>query len=151
MKIRLRKVDQKDRDVLLNWRNHSRVSSNSYNRHIITLQDHQRWFENILSSQFIFTYILESDNIPVGVIRFENEGSSTTRINYLIDPSYHGKGFGTRILQEGLKENKLENSTNIYFGYVLKTNIASIKIFEKLHFVKVSENDSELKFEKTVE
>lgn len=151
MNINIRKLELKDFEILLTWRNHVEVSSNSYNQGVISLKDHKIWFEKILNSKSIFTYILEFNQTPVGVIRFENESSRSTKINYLIDPNHHGKGLGTEILKLGIEKNKVENQDQQKFhGFVLKSNTASIKIFEKLHFKKVSENDSELKFEKTV-
>jgi RimJ/RimL family protein N-acetyltransferase len=127
--------------------------STSYNSEKILFEEHKKWFDKVLESNLIFTYILEIDGKPIGNIRFNNDSSNlTTKISYLIDPAYHGMGLGTEILKLGIIKYREENSgSRTFYGYVLKNNYASIRIFEKLQFKKISENESELKFEKTVQ
>ena len=141
-----------DIDLMFEWRNHSSIRSNSFNSQELLLKDHENWFYNTLNSKSIFTYIFELDGEPVGVVRFSNDANiPAAKISYLVDPTFQGKGLGTTILELGIEKNIEENSgLEKFYGYVIKDNYASIKIFEKLNFIKVSENDSELKFEKTV-
>lgn len=153
MKISLRNLYNKDLDLLYFWRNHPITRSNSLNQSEISLTDHKKWFDGVLKNDIVITYIMEVSGIPAGVIRFDIDplNGKTAKISYLIDPSQHGRGLGTNIVKRGIEKiskdnNKLEN----VFGHVLKQNLASIRIFEKLSFKKVSEDTSELKFEKPI-
>lgn len=150
MKKRLRKISKNDSEMIFDWRNHPMTRANSFNKSVLSLAKHKLWFNNILNSNKIRTYILEIDNISVGAIRFEIESIGNAKINYLIDPSKQGNGFGTEILKLGVVEifTEMPDLRKVY-GYVLKKNFASIRIFEKLSFKKVSENDTEIKFEKS--
>lgn len=149
MKKRLRDVTRNDLKILFNWRNHPSARNNSFDKSVLTLANHKEWFENVLKSNSSFLYILEIDEVPVGAIRFKIEDRHSAEINYLIDPSKHGKGFGTEILDVGVNRVFKENpGLKKVYGSVLKENLASIKIFEKLSFKKVSGNTLELKFEK---
>lgn len=145
-------MNASDMELMYGWRNHPDIRSNSFDSKKLLLDNHREWFDKTLNSNSIFTYILEVDQKPAGVIRFSNDANNlAAKISYLIDPVYHGKGFGTEILNLGIKKNKIENSgLKKFYGYVLKKNYASIRIFEKLNFTKISENESELKFEKTL-
>ncbi len=136
--------------MLFDWRNHPSTRSSSFDKNELSLADHEKWFYNALNSNSIITYILEVEGTPVGAIRFDLEDRQVAKINYLIDPSQQGKGFGTEILDLGVKKIFQENlKIKKVYGYVLRENLASLRIFEKLSFYKVSENKSELKFEKS--
>lgn len=147
MKKRLRELREVDRYMLFNWRNHPDTRKNSFDKRILSLDDHNEWFDNILNSNSSFTYILEAEDIPVGAIRFDLKSTEAAEINYLIDPSKQGNGFGTQILDLGVKKIfKTKAELKEVYGYVLEENLASIRIFEKLAFCKVSQNRSEIKF-----
>jgi len=150
MKEHLRKIMENDLKMIFNWRNHPDIRNNSFDKGELSLNEHKEWFNNVLKSDFITTYILEVDGTPVGVIRFDIESNGAAKINYLIDPLKQGKGFGTEILKLGMKKIFVEKiELKKVYGYVLKENLASIRIFEKLSFKKVSGNTSEIKFEKS--
>ncbi|SKB36927.1 Acetyltransferase (GNAT) domain-containing protein [Salegentibacter holothuriorum] len=153
MKSRLRNLKKSDLNPLFIWRNHPLTQLNSFDKKEILFADHKKWFNGILGSNLTATYILETEEVPVGVIRFdiETEDQRAAKISYLIDPLKHGKGLGTKILERGIKKISQENKKlDKVFGYVLRENLASIRIFEKLAFIKVSEDTSELKFEKSI-
>lgn len=149
MKKHLRSLSEDDSEMLFNWRNHPGIRSNSFDKNELSPAEHKEWFNDVLNSNLVTTYILEIDANPVGVIRFDIKDNESAKINYLIDPSQQGKGFGTGILELGVEKVFRDNSKlKKVYGYVLKENVPSIRIFEKLRFNKVSENTAELKFEK---
>lgn len=150
-KIKIRKVEKSDLEVTFLWVNDSKIRAFSFNRHKISLKEHQDWFLSKLKSKDSEYYILLDNGNPVGTIRFDIEDYKFAKINYLIDSHYTGRGLGTLILKKGiefLKKNK--PSIRSVYGYVFKENIASKKIFEKLSFKEVLENDNEIKYEKKI-
>ncbi|WP_424493684.1 GNAT family N-acetyltransferase [Salinimicrobium sp. GXAS 041] len=140
-----------DANLTFNWANIPGVRAFSYNKEKISYKEHINWYCDKLESANCQYYILEIYGNPAGSIRFDIEENHFAKINYLLDPCFTGKGLGTYLLENGitfLKENR--PSIQVVYGFVLKENLASIRIFEKLSFKKVSEDTSELKFEKRI-
>lgn len=148
---KLRYARKSDIKSTMNWVNNPKVRAFSYNQKKISQKEHTDWFYSKLDSTNCEYYILEVNGKPAGSIRFDIEKSESAKINYLIDPNYTGKGLGTYILEDGIRFlYKNIPSIKTAYGYVLKENIASIKIFEKLSYKKISDNGSELKYEKPI-
>lgn len=61
-----RKIERDDLELLLKWRNSERIHKVMLTDHIITMEEHKNWFENISKynplRNFIFTY----KNRPIG-------------------------------------------------------------------------------------
>ena len=150
-KPELRKAQLSDFIITHKWANTASVRFFSFNKDKIPIVVLLNWYCEKLESSDCEYYILEINGKEAGSIRFDIEKEESAKINYLLDPNFTGKGLGTYLLKNGLillKKNKpfLQN----VYGYVLKENTASIRIFEKLYFKKVSGNKSELKFEKSL-
>ena len=130
---RLRKIDKNDRLLLFEWANDPNVRANAKNLKPITWEEHVAWFDNIISNNSIFTYILVGARESIGMIRF-NIDSGKAIITYSINKKYRGQGFGKLIVKTGMKT--LENIIDkpVFVAYVKKDNIASEKIFNKLGF-----------------
>ncbi|SHF90379.1 Protein N-acetyltransferase, RimJ/RimL family [Salegentibacter echinorum] len=149
--LKLRYAEKADIASTLTWANNPQVRAFAYNQNKISHEVHTDWFYSKLESIDCEYYILEVQDKPAGSIRFDIEKNGSAKINYLIDPNYTGKGLGTYILDNGIKFlHKNRPSIKKVYGYVLKENIASIKIFNKLSYNKVSDNGSELKYEKPI-
>ncbi|WZL88720.1 GNAT family protein [Salinimicrobium sp. 3283s] len=150
-KPELREAELSDFYLTHKWANTPSVRAFSFNKDEISLKEHLSWYFSKLESSNCEYYILEVNGNSAGSIRFDIEKHQIVKINYLLDPNYTGKGFGTFLLKKGLKFLK-ENKPFIQkvYGFVLKENFASIRIFEKLSFIKVTESETELKFEKSL-
>lgn len=132
----LKFADIEDAKLLFDWSNDKTVRQNSLNSELIEWEDHVRWLNDKLVSDSIILILLYN-NIPVGVIRFDNKADYFL-INYSIDQKYRGKGFGKKIVESAL--DKINKGSQLR-AVVKKENISSIKIFEKLGFKKNSETD----------
>ena len=147
----IRKVKATDLNITHGWANDPNVRRFSFNKNKITLKEHANWFFTTLENSNCEYYLLEVDGQGAGTIRFDIEKDQIAKINYLLDPNFTGRGLGTYLLEEGVKFLQVNRpSVERVYGYVLKENLASVRIFEKLSFKKVSENSSELKFEKSL-
>lgn len=150
-KSQFRNANLLDANLTFNWANTPGVRAFSYNKDKISYKEHINWYYDKLQSSNCEYYILEICGNPAGSIRFDIEENHFAKINYLLDPSFTGKGLGTYLLENGLQFlNENRPSIQTVYGFVLKENLASIRIFEKLSFKKVSEDTSELKFEKPI-
>lgn len=87
------------------------------------------------------TQLFIMDNI--GYLRFDNFGknNSAVDIGIAIHTNYHGKGYGTTALRDGLKEMR-KLGTTLFMAKVKIDNIASQKIFLKNGFI-VSNTDNQ--------
>lgn len=152
-KIKLREANNGDEKITYQWAINPVVRAYSFNRHLITKEEHTSWFHNKLRDINCLYLIAEMDNIKVGSIRFDFNGTEAI-ISYLVDPEYQGKGLGQKILICGIEyisevAEKFDFNLQKIVGYVMEANIPSIKTFERLGFKKYEEEDK-LKFEMTI-
>jgi len=148
----LRRATLEDMETTFAWANDPAVRAYAYQQATIPKSDHISWFENKLQSEDCIYFILEAKKKPVGSIRFDTEEApSWAKISYLVDPKFTGKGFGTYLLEKAANQLKiLKPGIKSVFGFVLKENVASIKIFKKLGYEISYEDASELKFKKRI-
>ncbi|MFH2143397.1 MAG: UDP-2,4-diacetamido-2,4,6-trideoxy-beta-L-altropyranose hydrolase [Bacteroidota bacterium] len=152
-KIELRIVNQTDVEVTYLWSTNPVVRAFSFNQHKITVKEHTAWFYSKVEDCNCLYLIAEMDKYKVGSIRFDVDKEEAI-ISYLIDPKFYGMGLGQIVLIKGIEHlrsfTKKKKLTFIrVVGYVMKTNIPSIKVFERTGFTKHYEEDK-LKFEKTI-
>lgn len=152
MKLQLRRATKSDLQTTFKWVNHEAVRKFSMNTQTVSFDSHSVWFSQKVTSSDTAYYILENaDKVALGSIRFDLEGD-TGKINYLVDPEYHGMGLGNVLLKRGMAALKKEVSSIQYvYGWVFQTNIASVKIFEKLKFQLTEAKGGLLKFEYQME
>jgi len=147
----LRRAEKADVELTLQWVNDPEIRSFSYNQNNVEKEDHEQWFMSKVESDDCEYYILEVNGENAGSVRFDIDELNQAKISYLIDSNFMGKGLGTIILKQGIRLLKVNRpDVKKVFGYVLKANKASIRIFEKLHFDIVDGKDSDLKYEKII-
>ncbi len=126
--------------LLFDWVNNKDVRLNSNYQNSITWDTHLKWFENRLNSNDTFIFILTDGEIDYGQIRIDNDNYNNWIIDYSIDVSYRGMGFGSLIVSL-----LIERFQYFYFkASVKKNNFSSIKVFSKLGFIEVNGNSTEL-------
>ncbi|HSI78264.1 MAG TPA: GNAT family N-acetyltransferase [Lunatimonas sp.] len=150
--IFLRIATIEDMDTTFGWANDPAIRAYSYQKSKISKLDHVRWFEKKVHAEDCVYFIMEAKNRGVGSIRFDiEEDQYSAKISYLVDPKFTGKGFGTYLLEKGVSQLRgLRPGIKSVFGYVMKENSASIRIFKKLGYEISFENASELKFKKKI-
>lgn len=148
--LKLRRASLADLDATFAWASDDRIRQYSFSKNRITKENHTSWFTAKLQDENCHYFILE-DLIgnSLGSIRIDITNQEGL-ISYLLDATYHGRGLGKVImslLEDYVIEKKMEIDTLV--GYVMTENISSIKIFEKLGYKKVVENNI-LKFTKKI-
>ncbi|WP_162533661.1 GNAT family N-acetyltransferase [Dokdonia sp. Dokd-P16] len=130
----LKKATLNDVQATFNWASNPAIRSFSFNQNKILLKDHIKWFNNRLSDNNCEYFIAYDGINRVGSIRFDITNNNAL-LSYLIDPEFHGKGFGTQILKDGIAKLKnIRNDVDIISGFVIPENKASVYIFNKLQF-----------------
>jgi len=98
--IVLRPAGPADIDHILLWRNAEETRRHSHDPSPIDAGAHAAWFEKALRADDTALLIGERAGQPVGVLRYDFNGSECTVSVYLV-PGQHGRGYGPRLLREG--------------------------------------------------
>jgi len=96
--INIRVANFEDSEKLFEWRNHPTVRAMSLNTEVISWEDHQQWFDKVLSSPDNVLLIGHRNGLPVGVVRFDNKGDEAEVSIYLV-PGTNASGLGSDLLQ----------------------------------------------------
>jgi RimJ/RimL family protein N-acetyltransferase len=132
--IQFRNTTLDDAKLLFEWANDDAVRQSSFNPGFILWADHLEWLNTKLKSQDTKMFICQLNDIPVGQVRLDFDGEAWV-VDYSIDKSHRGRGFGFRIL-ELLKE---EISSITLTAYVKASNVTSVKVFEKAGFKQLED------------
>lgn len=135
-KFILRPVLSSDSELLLNWRNDPSVRQSAFNTAEVLKEEHERWFQTTLADPDVRIYILESGCIPVGQIRINRVGA-VGFIDYSIDESFRGLGYGKKIVSLLAEEIRKDNFVTSLKAEVKPENLPSRKVFEGLGFSKI--------------
>jgi len=131
--VSLREATLLDSELLFDWANDIAVRQSSFNCNSIKLNDHLFWFDKKLKSAETKIYIATiNQNEPIGQIRIDAL-EDYWLIDYSIDKSFRGLGYGKHIVKLMIKLNPNTN----FLAKVKSVNIASQKVFESLHFKKI--------------
>lgn len=134
----LRTAGQSDMELLFGWINDDDVRRNAFDEHLISKEEHEKWFSKAMTNQNVLIYILMLNDKPIGQCRLTiNNGIAD--IDYSIDKAMRGRGIGKIILDLTEREVR-ENCTNIkkLIGRVKPKNTASVKCFERNGYSKTS-------------
>lgn len=97
-KVTMRDVCDEDRDRLLAWRNMPEVSAWMYGDHVITPDEHARWFAAAMADPTRRYWIIEMDGAPVGLANLADISRDHRKCAwayYLADPAVRGRGVGS--------------------------------------------------------
>jgi UDP-4-amino-4,6-dideoxy-N-acetyl-beta-L-altrosamine N-acetyltransferase len=134
----LRPVAEADLEKVLEWRNSERICANMYSDHIISMEEHNAWFEGVKGRNNSIYLVFELHNRPVGLVYFTGIDLANSRSHwgfYLGEeglPPGTGKAMGKLGLEyafENLQIRKL-------CGEAIAFNEASIRFHRKLGFIE---------------
>lgn len=134
--ISIRSANKDDVLKYFEWVNEAKVRLNSFKQELITYSDHSNWFNSKLIDENTFMYVVEFLGESIGQIRYDFDGDLYW-IDYSIDVKYRGLGLAHFCLN--LTNNLILIKSNIVRirAEVKNTNIASIKVFERLKFKRM--------------
>ena len=127
-----------DSQKLLSWRNEACVRMYTRQNQEISRDVHEAWFDNVLNEKqyeskiFIFS---ESDNY-IGMSRLDSLSALTCEVSLLVDPEFHCKGYGSKIL--GLSIDFAFSKLNFLeiIACIHAENLPSKALFSKFGFMK---------------
>ena len=125
----LREVTKSDWKVLLEWRNDKITRQYSLNSDLVSVSEHKEYIKNTITNPNRTVFILEYNEIPVGIIREDRLEKDELELSYTISPIYRGKKIGQIMMSLYLIERK-----GSFLCEVQEENVPSIKMIEKLGF-----------------
>lgn len=142
----LKKFTAKDKSLLFNLANESKVRMNSFNKSEISINEHSSWFKKVFKSPYTFIYIAYcQNNSPVGQVRFDIK-KDCCFLDFSIEKASRGFGLGLELVKKGIKEFEAEKCDYKFIvAEVCLNNVSSIKIFRKLKFLEKFSNKKDFK------
>ncbi len=98
--VGLRPVEAHDKDRIHVWRNSDDVRPYMYTDHVISPEEHERWFAGIWGDERRRYWIIELDGQPVGLANLYDVDPHNQRCAwayYLADPAVRGLGLGSYV------------------------------------------------------
>ena len=132
--IRLREAGAADIHDVFEWHNAPSTWQFSIHQRPATWGEHQQWYQRVLEDPDRVLLIGEADGSPVGVLRFDIVGNKAVVSVYLV-PGHYGRGFGKRLLEEGMQWLRAHRSeVTLIEAVVAAENIASCRVFSELGY-----------------
>ncbi len=140
----IRQAKKEDSQKIWQIRNYPLNRKNSRNQEKIDFGNHDKWFTNkYFKNKNNYCFVLEEGGEVVGYCRFDL-GNNNYVISIALDPDYHGKGFGSKLLKESLREIKRIKKDIVILAEVKKENVPSTKLFERCGFCSYREDKKNL-------
>lgn len=138
--LTMRSCRSEDIFLYFNWVNDHLVRENSLDSEPITWIEHETWFNSRINDPQCHMYVLCSNDLPVGQIRFQKDNYAWS-INYSLDKLVRGRGWGHFPVERGLAELR-RWTTGKVIAKVKTSNVTSRRVFEQLGFSRSSQPGS---------
>ena len=126
------------------WRINNDKDSRMYskNKKNFSYKHHLKWFKQTIKGNKELLYIARKEKKIIGIIR-QTKKENKLFLSWALLREFRGKNYGTRLVKEFLKKNKIT-----YFAVVHRLNIKSIIICKKVGFKFLRKKNDFLTFKK---
>jgi len=133
--LKLRNIKHDDCKLLWQWANDPIVRKSSFSSEAITWEEHLKWFTNKLNSPNCYQFIaLDSEDKPVGQIRFDVDEKFQAEVDISIKSNERGKGYATNLIKLSISYLFENTNVEIVNAIIKSENTVSIKSFSKSGF-----------------
>lgn len=144
MKVEVRQAQPGDARGIWEIRNEPASLAVAANPETIPLLQHITWFDSkYFSAKGNVCFIAELEGKIVGYSRFDLNGNHYLN-SIALASAIHGRGIGTLLLRESVKQL---NSPIPIRAEIRKHNTISIKMFERVSFKKISEDQENFQYQ----
>jgi UDP-4-amino-4,6-dideoxy-N-acetyl-beta-L-altrosamine N-acetyltransferase len=134
--INLRSMEARDLELVLSWRNHVSVREQMLSPAEIAWEGHQAWFERCSADPTRRLLVAEDAGVPVGFMQFSGvDQDAVMQWGFYRAPSA-ARGVGFSLCEVSLKHAFVDLGATKVHGQVLDFNDASLKLHERLGFVR---------------
>ncbi len=139
--LRVQEMELLDVALTYQWASNPEIRKYAFQQKPIKPEEHNEWFARKSADENVVYLKAFYRNDIIGSVRFDMDGGTAT-ISYLLDPKRHGKGFALPMLMAAMERVALKKTfISRVEGYVMKENLASVRIFENLGFQVIDQND----------
>lgn len=137
-KYRLRDVKEEDLDLILTWRNSERIRRNMYSDHIITKEEHVRWFHALKENTRSVYLVFEINDRPCGMVYFLDIDYKSKKCfwGFYLSEENFPKGTGYIMGSLGVEFAFKNLGMRKICGEVFSFNYKSINFHKKLGFIQ---------------
>lgn len=136
--MRARDATEGDAELLLGWRNDPRTREVSRSTAVIALDEHLSWLRGVLTSPDRHLYVVESDGVPVGTVRFDSEGEGVWEVSITLAPASRGLGLSGPVLAEGERAFAASHDVRVLLAAVHQDNAASAALFDRAGYAEAA-------------
>jgi UDP-4-amino-4,6-dideoxy-N-acetyl-beta-L-altrosamine N-acetyltransferase len=132
--IGFRDLVDADLERIYRWRNLPDVAANMYSDHVITPEEHARWFAGLPQRADYRYWIVTLDSRPVGLVNLAHLDRANRRTDwgfYLAEPDAKGRGVGGFVEVQVMRVAFDELGLNKLYGEVLAFNTSALAFHER--------------------
>lgn len=128
------------------WRNHNNIRLNSLNRNIITIEEHREFIASLEHDKSRLYFVVENNNVNIGVISFTNINKESAYIGYYKNPYLNINGIGQILINTAKKYAKECLVLKELFMVSYVDNIISQHCITKQGFEMININNNIIKY-----
>lgn len=136
-RLKFRRVQPADSDMLLRWRNDPETQRQSIQTGAVDPAEHAAWFQKTLGNPSRQIWIAEHQDQAIGWVRRDQRKDGTSELSWTVSPDHRGKGWGGEMLSLFVRLHPSPNET----ARVKEGNQASVKMAMKAGFVTEQTRD----------
>ena len=107
--------------------------------------DEENYWKYVTSTDNVYFYKIYNGDKLVGTVHLELDEHFCLCISVVVFSEYQKQGIATTIIKE-IQSGKFELDFNVIQVFIDETNIASLKLFEKVGFVCVGKDEELLEY-----
>jgi UDP-2,4-diacetamido-2,4,6-trideoxy-beta-L-altropyranose hydrolase len=144
--IDLKIATSEDTAITFTWASDPAIRAYSFNASPITKEVHEEWFILKVKDPKCIYFIARYKNIPVGSIRYDLIGNEAI-LSFLVSSNFQKMGIGKILLIKGFDAMR-KNPWGVkkIVGYVMKSNIPSMKSFCATGYMLEDIGEEKVKF-----
>ena len=140
LRLGYRELNIEDSQLIVDWRNSSRLKKVSHKKQKFTLEDHKKWFIKTRSTRNDFIFFEKNTRKSIGMISLENKKYNILSENcyelskFIGNSIFSGKGYALEATSTVLDHFKKNNNVEFFYAITRKDNYSNIKLNQKVGF-----------------
>ena len=135
--VSIKSATEEHSKAIWEWRNDATTRAMSLNQDLVSWENHQSWYERVLTNSNRHLYVGYKDSIFFGMVRFDKceNKDHAYEVSINLDPQQRGKGLGKLLLTKAIEHFWTQVAdADLILAEIKKENVASKKAFENAGF-----------------
>lgn len=133
MEYELKRLTERDLEILMNWRMRDDISSMMFSDVKLTLDGQRKWFEGIKKDTSQIRWIIFADSVPIGSMYFTSIDHQNKRCEsgwFIAEKSYRSLPLAMALQQNSFDYAFDTLHLNRIYGYVIDTNQHVVRLLK---------------------